>query len=141
MAPPESPRRRSATTAAARPAAKKPKAVAAKAKAMNRLDRPNPEALLGDLRTLVQAARQRIATVASVAHTLLCWQIGRRVLAENPETGRAAHGEEILGTVSQQLSAEFGAGFSCTALTRMACLANSIRRRLYGQMKYISCIT
>ena len=76
--------------------------------------------LLGDLRALVHAARERIAGAANAAYTQLCWQVGRRLLAENLQAGRAAYGKQILATVSQELTAEFGAGFSYTALTRMA---------------------
>jgi hypothetical protein len=80
----------------------------------------NEAALLSDLRTLIQSARQRIATVANSAYTLLCLQVGRRLLRENLHQGRAAYGKQILVTVSQELTVEFGAGFSYTALTRMA---------------------
>jgi len=76
--------------------------------------------LIADLRTLIQSARQRIATVANSTYTLLCRQVGRRLLRENLQAGRAAYGKQILATVSQELTAEFGAGFSYTALTRMA---------------------
>jgi len=76
--------------------------------------------LLADLRVLIQSARQRIATVANTTYTLLCWRVGHRLLRENLQEGRAAYGKQILATVSQELSAEFGAGFSYTALTRMA---------------------
>lgn len=82
--------------------------------------RADEAALLGDLRTLVQSARQRIATVANSTYTLLCWQVGRRLLTANLQAGRAAYGKQILSTVSQELTAEFGAGFSYTALTRIA---------------------
>ena len=77
-------------------------------------------ALLCDLRTLVQSARQRIATVANSTYALICWQVGHRLLRENLQTGRAVYGKQILATVSQELTAEFGAGFGYTALTRMA---------------------
>jgi hypothetical protein len=76
--------------------------------------------LLSDLRMLIRSARLRIATVANSTYTLLCWQVGRRLLRENLQAGRAAYGKQILATASQQLTAEFGAGFSYTALTRMA---------------------
>jgi predicted nuclease of restriction endonuclease-like (RecB) superfamily len=82
--------------------------------------RADGTALLGDLRALVQAARDRIATAANATYTQLCWQVGRRLLAENLQAGRAAYGKQILATVSQELTSEFGAGFSYTALTRMA---------------------
>lgn len=78
------------------------------------------EALLTDLRTLVRSARQRLATSANATYTLLCLQLGRRLLRDNLEGGRAAYGKQILATVSQELTAEFGAGFNYTALTRMA---------------------
>ena len=77
-------------------------------------------ALLTDLRALIQSARQRIATVANASYTLLCWQVGCHLLRENLQAGRAAYGKQILATVSQELTVEFGAGFSYTALTRMA---------------------
>lgn len=82
--------------------------------------RTDEAALLRDLRTLVQAARQRIATAVNATYTQLCWQVGRRLLTESMQAGRAAYGKQILATVSQELTAEFGPGFSYTALTRMA---------------------
>jgi len=60
--------------------------------------------LLSDLRTLIQSARQRIATVAHSTQALLCWHLGRRLLNENLQGGRAAYGKQILVTLSQQLS-------------------------------------
>jgi predicted nuclease of restriction endonuclease-like (RecB) superfamily len=76
--------------------------------------------LLSDLRTLVQSARRGLATVANASVTLLYWRVGRRLLRENLQSGRAAYGQQILATVSQELTTEFGAGFNYTALTRMA---------------------
>jgi predicted nuclease of restriction endonuclease-like (RecB) superfamily len=76
--------------------------------------------LLNDLRDLIKAARRRVATVANSTHALLCWHVGRRLLRENLQDGRAAYGKRILVTVSQELTAEFGEGFSYSSLTRMA---------------------
>lgn len=75
--------------------------------------------LLSDLRTLIQSARQRVATVANTTHTMLFWHVGRRLLKENLQDGRAAYGKRILATVSQQLQAEFGEGYTYSSLTRM----------------------
>ena len=99
----------------ARPSPQKPGAVQTPMPAV-----VDEASLLSDLRGLIQSARQRIATVANATYTLLCWQVGRRLLRENLQAGRAAYGKQILATVSQQLTAEFGTGFSYTALTRMA---------------------
>lgn len=76
-------------------------------------------ALLGDLRTLVQSARQRIATAAYSTQTLLCWHVGRRLDREHLQGGRAAYGKQILVTVSRELTAEYGRGFSYAEIARM----------------------
>ena len=46
--------------------------------------------LLSDLRSLIQSARQRIASVANATTTFLCWNVGRRLLRENLEAGNEA---------------------------------------------------
>ena len=76
-------------------------------------------ALLGDLRTLVQSARQRIATAAYSTQTLLCWHMGRRLDSEHLQGGRAAYGKQILVTVSRELTADYGRGFSYAKIARM----------------------
>lgn len=82
-------------------------------------------ALLGDLRMLVQTARKRIATVAYATQTLLCWHVGRRLLRDHLQNGRAAYAKQILVTVSRELTAEYGRGFSYAELARMIQFAQS----------------
>jgi len=82
--------------------------------------------LLSDLRALIQSARQRVATVANSTFTMMYWHVGRRLLKENLQGGRAAYGKRILATVSQQLSAEFGGGYSYSQLTRMVRFAETL---------------
>ncbi len=74
--------------------------------------------LLTDLRGLIAAARKRVATAANATHAMLCWHVGRRLLKENLDDGRAAYGKRILVTVSQQLTSEYGEGFTLRALYR-----------------------
>lgn len=68
-------------------------ALAAPARSAEAMASVERTALLGDLRSLVQAARERIAAAANAAYTQLCWQVGRRLLAENLQSGRAAYGK------------------------------------------------
>jgi predicted nuclease of restriction endonuclease-like (RecB) superfamily len=75
--------------------------------------------LIADLRGLIRAARHRVATVANATTTLLYWHVGQRLSKDILRGKRAAFGERILVTVSQQLCAEFGNGYSYSALTRM----------------------
>jgi hypothetical protein len=78
----------------------------------------NETALLEDLRSLILSARQRISVVANSTTTLLFWHLGQRLLKENLQNQRAAYGKQILATVSRELTAEFGRGFSYATVNR-----------------------
>ena len=56
--------------------------------------------------------------MASSTTTLPYWHLGRRLLTENLQHGRAAYGERILATVSRELTAEFGRGFGYATVNR-----------------------
>jgi predicted nuclease of restriction endonuclease-like (RecB) superfamily len=104
------------TPSALQPEERKKRSLAAETKTPAVVDAAG---LLSDLRSLIQSARQRIATVAYSTQTLLCWHVGRRLLNENLQGGRAAYGKQILVTVSRELTAEYGRGFSYAEIARM----------------------
>jgi predicted nuclease of restriction endonuclease-like (RecB) superfamily len=86
------------------------------------MDRPPIPAqadLLKDLRALIESARGRVARSVNSATVALYWSVGDRLRREVLGEKRAAYGKRIVATVSQQLAAEYGQGFSYTALTRM----------------------
>ena len=95
-------------------------------------------ALLGDLRTLVQSARQRIATAAYSTQTLLCWHMGRRLDREHLQGGRAAYGKQILVTVSRELTAEYGRGFSYAEIARMIQFAQASQQQYQSKTAQIN---
>ncbi len=76
----------------------------------------NETELIADIRALITSARQRVAVAVNSTQTLLNWHIGRRLFQEDLEKTRAAYGKKILSTVSQQLTEEYGRGFSLSAL-------------------------
>jgi len=83
------------------------------------------EGLLSDVRTMIGHTRQRVAQTVSAGVSLLYWRIGRRTRTEILKGERADYGKEILATLSQQLTAEFGGGYSYSALTRMVRFAEA----------------
>lgn len=78
-----------------------------------------PMALLGDIRALIEASRQRAASAVNAELTLLFWRIGQRIHTEVLDGQRAEYGEEILPTLAEQLSLEYGRGFGEKNLRRM----------------------
>jgi predicted nuclease of restriction endonuclease-like (RecB) superfamily len=80
---------------------------------------PDVTSLLGDLRRLINQARERAAVAVNRELTLMHWHIGDRIRREILQEERAAYGERIVATLSQQLEREFGRGFSAQNLMHM----------------------
>lgn len=76
-------------------------------------------ALLGELRQLIEQARQHVAQTANSTLTMLYWQVGTRIQREVLKDGRADYGEQIVSTLSTQLVREYGQGFGLRSLRRM----------------------
>jgi predicted nuclease of restriction endonuclease-like (RecB) superfamily len=85
----------------------------------------NPAALVSDVRELILSARQTVARGVNAALVLLYWKVGERLRTEVLKLERAEYGKEILSTVSKELVAEFGRGFSWPNLSRMMALAEA----------------
>ena len=79
----------------------------------------NSRGLLADIRHVIDDARQAVAATANAALTMLHWRIGKRIDTEILKGERAEYGKEILATLSQELEADYGRGFSYSVLTRM----------------------
>lgn len=75
--------------------------------------------LAADVRAMIEQTREAVARTVNAGMTLLYWRVGRRIQVEILKNQRAEYGREILATLSQELTAEFGKGFSYSALTRM----------------------
>jgi predicted nuclease of restriction endonuclease-like (RecB) superfamily len=81
--------------------------------------RTDPSALLGDIRKLIEASRQRAAWSVNAELTLLFWRIGHRIYTEVLAGQRAGYGEEILPTLATRLALDYGRGFGEKNLRRM----------------------
>ena len=77
---------------------------------MNPTFSSNP--LLADVRQLISAARQRVASTVNAELTQLYWQIGNRVNVELLQGQRAEYGKQVIAELAKQLTAEFGKGWS-----------------------------
>lgn len=80
---------------------------------------PQANALLLELRGLIDAARQHVAQTANTTLTMLYWHVGLRIRREVLKNARAEYGEQIVSTLSTQLVAEYGRAFGVRSLRRM----------------------
>lgn len=77
------------------------------------------DTLLSDIRQIIEDSRKNVAVTVNSVLTLLYWKIGSRINYEILKDNRADYGKLILATLSQQLTLNYGNGFSYSALTRM----------------------
>jgi predicted nuclease of restriction endonuclease-like (RecB) superfamily len=84
-----------------------------------RVSRPTTDRLLADVRELIEAARQHVAQTVNSALVTLYWHVGRRIQQGVVGEGRAAYGEQLVCSLSTQLTAEYGRGFNRPNLFRM----------------------
>ncbi|MBP8752571.1 MAG: DUF1016 family protein [Chitinophagales bacterium] len=75
--------------------------------------------LFTDIKHLIESSRQRVAVAVNAEITMLYWNIGKHISQFLLNDKRAAYGKQILWTLSQELTKEFGKGFGQRSLARM----------------------
>jgi predicted nuclease of restriction endonuclease-like (RecB) superfamily len=87
--------------------------------------RPTATALIAEVRQLIADARLRAASAVNAELSGLYWQVGQRIHREILGSRRAGYGEEIVSTLSRQLTADYGRGFSAKNLRHMVRFAQA----------------
>jgi len=80
---------------------------------------PDAVKLLGELRTIIDAGRDAVSQAVNAGLVLVYWSVGDRIRREILGERRAKYGEEIVSTLSRQLTADYGKGFSQRNLFNM----------------------
>jgi predicted nuclease of restriction endonuclease-like (RecB) superfamily len=78
-----------------------------------------PAELIADVRTLIEQTRDAVARSVNSALVLLYWNVGTRIRREILKDQRAEYGEQIVATLSTQLSREYGNGYGKSNLFRI----------------------
>ena len=77
------------------------------------------EALLQELRTVIEAARGEVARAVNSAVVVLNWNVGQRIRTDLLREARAPYGKQVVVRLAEQLTASYGAGFSRPQLFHM----------------------
>lgn len=89
---------------------------------------PEQHTLYQEIASLIETAKTETAIYVNAKISLLYWNIGSRINTEVLEHSRAGYGKEILATLSQELTLQYGKGYSYSALTRMCKVAGCFTR-------------
>ncbi len=68
--------------------------------------------IFSEIKSLIEQSRQQVGVTVNAAITLLYWQVGKRISEEIIKEKRAEYGKQVLATLSAQLTAEYGNGWS-----------------------------
>lgn len=80
--------------------------------------------IVTDIRTIIEQSRLQVAATVNAGMTLMYWHIGERINREVLGGVRAAYGKQIVATISQKLTKEYGRSqFSVKNLNRMRLFA------------------
>jgi len=82
--------------------------------------------LFEQIRNLIEQTKYNVAIAVNSSLTMMYWEIGNKINQDILNNQRAEYGKEIVATVSQQLSEQYGKGYSYSALTRMMKFAKNI---------------
>ncbi|GAB3525975.1 PDDEXK nuclease domain-containing protein [Pontibacter brevis] len=72
----------------------------------------NSTLLVNEVKQLIAHSREKVATTVNAEITLLYWLVGKRVNDEILRNSRAEYGKQIVTTLAQQLTLEYGTGWS-----------------------------
>ncbi|MBW2738412.1 MAG: cytoplasmic protein [Desulfobacterales bacterium PC51MH44] len=75
--------------------------------------------LIGDIRSLIETTRHNVAVTVNASLTILYWQVGSRIRQDILKEKRAEYGKEIVATLSQELTGDYGNNFNEKNLRRM----------------------
>lgn len=90
---------------------------------------PSTKKLFEDVRALIAEARHQTTALVNIGMTLLYWRIGRRISKEVLGDERAAYGEQIVATLSRQLS--------WSHFSALLPLSQPLQREFYAEMSRI----
>lgn len=68
--------------------------------------------IVSNIKQLIDRSLQNVAVTVNAEITLLYWLVGKRINHEILKDSRAEYGKQIISTLSQQLTQEYGAGWS-----------------------------
>lgn len=83
------------------------------------LDLTSDTVLLTTIKKLIDKTKESVLSQVNTELVILNWNIGKLIKSQILNNERSEYGEQIVATVSQQLSSEYGKGFTRTSIFRM----------------------
>jgi len=95
------------------------------------IDKTSSHLLLG-IQKLIEQKGRNVAFYLNTEISRLYWSIGNYIVTEVQHETYAQYGQQILATMSQELTEKFGKGYTYSALTRMIKVAEAYNEELFA---------
>jgi predicted nuclease of restriction endonuclease-like (RecB) superfamily len=95
------------------------------------VDKTSSHLLLG-IQKLIEQKGRNVAFYLNTEISRLYWSIGYYIVTEVQHETYAQYGQQILATLSQELTEKFGKGYTYSALTRMIKVAEAYNEELFA---------
>lgn len=79
---------------------------------MAQYDINTPQSLLSGIKQLIEQSKQQVSIEVNAAITILYWNIGIIINNEILNNNRATYGQQIVQSLSKQLTQDYGSGWS-----------------------------
>ena len=83
--------------------------------------------LISEIKTLIEQSKQQVSVTVNATITMLYWNIGKKINNEILKDQRGEYGKQIVAKLSQQLSVEYGKGWSEKQLRHCLRFAETIQ--------------
>ncbi len=68
--------------------------------------------LFADIKSLIEQGKQQVAVAVNSTMTMLYWQVGNRIKTDILQNKRAEYGQEVVKQLSNELTQQYGKGWS-----------------------------
>lgn len=103
---------------------------------MNKIEHVGTSArqLFIGIEKLIHNTKQQVALYLNSTLNRLNWSIGYYIISEIKYEVYSDYGKQILATLSQELTTNFGKGYSYSALTRMIKVADEYNEEMFATL-------
>ena len=83
------------------------------------IEKLNEEVVIKEVKTLIEESKHKIVSYVNTTLLFTYWNIGKKIIEYQGGKGEAKYGDKFIERLSQELTKEYGKGFTLSNLKRM----------------------
>ena len=83
------------------------------------IEKLNEEVVINEVKTLIEESKHKIVSYVNTTLLFTYWNIGKKIIEYQGGKEKAKYGDKFIERLSQELTKEYGKGFTLSNLKRM----------------------